>query len=160
MIHQYKIDDRLIHGMVYMTWFPKFKINRAIIVDDNIAVNETRKMALRLGMPQSAKLVIWSVDKAAEKLIAGVDQGNNVIVIVNSPVWLLGLMNKGVEIKEVCCGNNSSSGADSVQVSGTLYASKEDLAAYKEMINRGVRFYWQTTPEVVPEELNEKLLKL
>ena len=82
------------------------------------------------------------------------------IVIVNSPVWLLGLMNKGVEIKEVCCGNNSSSGADSVQVSGTLYASKEDLAAYKEMINRGVRFYWQTTPEVVPEELNEKLLKL
>ena len=111
-------------------------------------------------MPQSAKLVIWPVDKAAEKLNAGVDQGNNVIVIVNSPVWLLGLMNKGVEIKEVCCGNNSSSGADSVQVSGTLYASKEDLAAYKEMINRGVRFYWQTTPEVVPEELNEKLLKL
>ena len=69
-------------------------------------------------------------------------------------------MNKDGEIKEVCCGNNSSSGADSVQVSGTLYASKEDLAAYKEMINRGVRFYWQTTPEVVPEELNEKLLKL
>ena len=59
MIHQYKVDDRLIHGMVYMTWFPKYNINRAIIVDDNIVNNETRKMSLRLGMPQSAKLVIW-----------------------------------------------------------------------------------------------------
>ena len=117
-------------------------------------------MALRLGMPQSAKLVIWPVDKAAEKLNAGVDQGSNVIVIVNSPVWLLGLMDKGIEIKEVCCGNCSDNGVDSVQISGTLYASKADLAAYKEMVNRGVRFYWQTTPEVVPEELNEKLKKL
>lgn len=160
MIHQYKVDDRLIHGMVYMTWFPKFKINRAIIVDDNIAENETRKMALRLGMPQSAKLVIWPVDKAAEKILGGVDEGSNVIVIVNSPVWLLGLMDKGVEIKEVCCGNCSDNGTDAVQISGTLYASKADLEAYKEMVRRGVRFYWQTTPEVVPEELNEKLANL
>lgn len=157
MIHQYKVDDRLIHGMVYMTWFPKYNINRAIIVDDNIVNNETRKMSLRLGMPQSAKLVIWSVEKAAEKILAGVDKGNNVMIIVNSPVWLKGLQDKGVEIKEVCCGNCSDNGKDSVQVSGTLYASKADLEAYKAMVAKGVRFYRQTTPEVAPEELNEKL---
>ncbi|MBR2600055.1 MAG: PTS sugar transporter subunit IIB, partial [Erysipelotrichaceae bacterium] len=71
--------------------------------------------------------------------------------------WLKGLQDKGVEIKEVCCGNCSDNGKDSVQVSGTLYASKADLEAYKAMVAKGVRFYRQTTPEVAPEELNEKL---
>lgn len=160
MIHQFKIDDRLIHGMVYMTWFPKFNINRAVIVDDNIVNNETRKMALRLGMPQSAKLVIWNVEKAAEKFKSGIADSANVIVIVNSPRWLLGLMDKGIEIKEICCGNCSDNGVDSVQLSGTLYASKEDLAAYKELVNRGVRIYWQTTPTEPQTELNEKIKSL
>ena len=160
MIHQWKIDDRLIHGMVYMTWFPKFNINRAVIVDDNIVNNETRKMALRLGMPQSAKLAIWSVETAAEKFKSGIADKANVMVIVNSPVWLLGLMDKGIEIKEICCGNCSDNGKDSVQISGTLYGSKEDIVAYKELVNRGVRIYKQSTASDPQEELNTKLMSL
>jgi mannose/fructose/N-acetylgalactosamine-specific phosphotransferase system component IIB len=52
-------------------------------------------------MPQSAKLVIWSVEKAAEKILAGVDKGNNVMVIVNSPVWLKGLQDKGKKVSSL-----------------------------------------------------------
>lgn len=160
MICQFKMDDRLIHGMVYMTWFPHFKINRAVIVDDEIVNNETRKMTLRLGMPQSAKLAIWNVDTAIEKFKAGIDQGSNVMVITQSPVPLLKMKEGGIDIKEICCGNKTRNSPEDKCVIETMWANEEDLAAWKELDKQGVRIYSQFTPQAKSDELNEKLRNL
>ena len=38
-----RVDDRLIHGQVATRWATGLKVNRIMIIDDAVAVNETEK---------------------------------------------------------------------------------------------------------------------
>ena len=42
-----RVDDRLIHGQVATRWATGLKVNRIMIIDDAVAVNETEKSILR-----------------------------------------------------------------------------------------------------------------
>lgn len=62
-----RIDDRLIHGQVCSFWIPEYRVDRIVIVDDDIAKDEMRKTALRFGCPGECKLSIFDTKKAADK---------------------------------------------------------------------------------------------
>ena len=46
-----RVDDRLIHGQVATRWATGLKVNRIMIIDDAVAVNETEKSILRMAAP-------------------------------------------------------------------------------------------------------------
>lgn len=66
MICNVRIDDRLIHGQTAAMWLPHYKVNRVVIISDEIAKDEMRKALLKMGCPQQTKLSVFDVDSAVE----------------------------------------------------------------------------------------------
>lgn len=56
-----RIDDRLIHGQVAMTWTKQLKVQGIIVANDDAANDNTQKMALKMAAPAGIKVLIKPV---------------------------------------------------------------------------------------------------
>ncbi len=51
MIKFIRIDHRLLHGQVVFSWSKSLQINRILVVNDEAANDEFKKMSLELSKP-------------------------------------------------------------------------------------------------------------
>lgn len=58
-----RIDDRLIHGQVATVWTKHAKINRILVVSDEVAKDEMRKLLLTQAAPPEVKVNVIPVSK-------------------------------------------------------------------------------------------------
>lgn len=72
MIKLTRVDYRLIHGQVAMSWTHALDVDCILLASDAVAKDDMRKAALRLARPNGVKLVIKNVDAAIEALNSGV----------------------------------------------------------------------------------------
>lgn len=70
MIKLTRVDYRLIHGQVAMSWTHALDVDCILLASDAVAKDDMRKAALRLARPSGVKLVIKDVDAAIEALNA------------------------------------------------------------------------------------------
>ena len=147
-----RIDDRLIHGQVCGYWIPQYKVERILIVDNEVCNDEARKTALKFGCPQSCKLSIFDSTKAADKLIRKIDEGIRVMLLAQGPKPFLELVQKGYHLDEICIGNMSTrQGAK--QIKKTVYVTEEDKKDFLELSELGVKLYLQEKPTDGKEDL-------
>ena len=52
MIVCLRVDERLIHGQVAMTWTKELKLNGLVVASDEAASNEIQKMTLKMAVPE------------------------------------------------------------------------------------------------------------
>ena len=62
MIVCLRVDERLIHGQVAMTWTKELKLNGLVVASDEAASNELQKMTLKMAVPEGIKCIIKSVE--------------------------------------------------------------------------------------------------
>ena len=74
MIKLTRVDYRLIHGQVAMSWTHALDVDCILLASDAVAKDDMRKAALRLARPSGVKLVIKDVDAAIEALNSGYRQ--------------------------------------------------------------------------------------
>ena len=68
MIVLIRVDERLIHGEIVYSWKNAVRYDSLVVVSDEVAGNEMRKTALRIGCPQDVKVAIRSVADAIKML--------------------------------------------------------------------------------------------
>lgn len=68
MIKFIRIDHRLLHGQVVFSWSKSLQINRILVVNDEAANDEFKKMSLELSKPQGIKLNIFTVENTLTKI--------------------------------------------------------------------------------------------
>ena len=56
MIVCLRVDERLIHGQVAMTWTKELKLNGLVVASDEAASNELQKMTLKMAVPEGIKM--------------------------------------------------------------------------------------------------------
>ena len=59
-----RVDDRLIHGQVAMTWTKQLSVQGIVVANDEAANDNTQKMALKMAVPGGIKSLIKPVDEA------------------------------------------------------------------------------------------------
>lgn len=64
MVELCRIDDRLLHGQVAVTWVGAVAPEAILIANDEAATNEMSKLALKMAKPAGVKLAIKTVDDA------------------------------------------------------------------------------------------------
>ncbi len=156
MICDVRIDDRLIHGQVCGFWIPHFALERIAIVDDEIVNDQARKTALKFGCPAKCKLSIFSVDAAADKFSRHIDEGIRVMILCNSPIPLLGMVEKGYPIKEITVGNLSTK-PWAVSIRKTLFVNAEERDAFLKLADHDVNIVSQMVPNEPRENIIEDL---
>lgn len=63
-----RVDDRLIHGQVAMTWTKQLRVEGIIVANDDAAEDPTQKMALQMAVPAGIRVLVKPVDEAIRML--------------------------------------------------------------------------------------------
>lgn len=84
MIKLTRVDYRLIHGQVAMSWTHALDVDCILLASDAVAKDDMRKAALRLARPSGVKLVIKDVDAAIEALNSGVTDKYSLFIIAET----------------------------------------------------------------------------
>lgn len=155
-IVEVRIDDRLIHGQVCGYWIPQYKVERILIIDDEICNDESRKTLLKFGCPPGCKLSIFDSAKAVDKLHRNIDKGIRVMILCRDPKPLLNLVESGYFLDHICIGNMSTK-EGSKQVKKTVYVTDDDVDAFKKLASKGVKLIIQEKPTDTPEDLTRML---
>lgn len=62
MIKDLRVDDRLIHGQIALTWPKALGVNRIIVANDAASQDKTQQMSLKMALPSDVKALIRSVE--------------------------------------------------------------------------------------------------
>ncbi|MGQ0441082.1 PTS sugar transporter subunit IIB, partial [Bacillus sp. B-TM1] len=93
-----RVDDRLIHGQVATRWATGLRVNRIMIIDDKVAVNDDEKSILRMAAPAGVNTSILTFEKGLNNVKNGNYKGQRVLLIVKTPEILVQLMNSVLAI--------------------------------------------------------------
>lgn len=141
-----RVDDRLIHGEVVMSWIPVTGTNRLIIVDDALAADPFGSRIIKLLVPQDKKCFIYTVDQAADKLMREGLPKEKIMVLAKTPLTFYRLVQAGVPIREV---NLGGTGIDETRrpFFKNISLSLEEVEAVEGLLQKGCRVYYQLVPE-------------
>ena len=131
MIKHLRIDNRLIHGQVAVTWKANVGAQAIIVCNDQVAADPIQKMALPMAA-RGSKVLVYSI---AETIKYAQDNPNETMfVICKHPSDALALIESGVEIERVNVGNAAPvAGTQYVMVTKSIAATKEDAAVYRKI---------------------------
>jgi len=63
-----RIDDRLLHGQVIVSWIPFLNIDEIVIVDDEYSSDEFMASLIKEASPDNIKVNVLSVNESAQYL--------------------------------------------------------------------------------------------
>lgn len=84
MIQFLRVDHRLLHGQVAVSWFNALDVNTILVANDGVAADDFRKSAIRLAKPEAAKLVMKSIAESIDSINSGVTDKYNLLIVVES----------------------------------------------------------------------------
>ena len=142
-----RVDDRLIHGQVATRWATGLKVNRIMIIDDAVAVNETEKSILRMAAPAGVNTSILQFEKALANIKNGNYAGQRVMLVVKSPVILVKRMEAGINLLPVNIGNMSNR-PGTTQYKKSISMTEDEKAAVEKLLQSGIK----VTAQMVPDE--------
>ena len=68
MIVLLRVDERLIHGQVAMTWTKSLQIDGIVVANDEASGNDIQKMTLKMAVPSGINCIIKTIEGAKELL--------------------------------------------------------------------------------------------
>ncbi len=131
MIKHLRIDNRLIHGQVAVTWMNSIGADKIIVCNDKVAADPIQKMAL----PMAARGNTVYVFSIAETIkYAQEHPEETMFIICKFPSDALAVMESGLEIKEVNVGNAAPIvGTEYVMVTKSIAVTKEEAGVYRKI---------------------------
>ena len=159
MIALVRIDGRLVHGMVAVSWMGEVNPDTFVVVNDRAANDPFETMTLKLAKPANADMFVWSKEKAVDRLNSGKYDKKKLFVIVGNVydakylidnVKGIGKLNVGPPLDEKS-GRITEGKKEVVNV----YISPEEFQVLKEIHNKGVEVFAQITPTVAKADYEE-----
>ena len=132
--------------------------NRIIIVSDAVAKDDLRKRLIEQAAPPGVKANVVPIDKMIEITKDPRFGGTKALLLFENPQDVIRVMDGGVEIKEVNVGSMAHS-VGKVVVSKVLSMGPEDVKAFEEMKQRGVKFDVRKVPNDSGANMNEIIKK-
>lgn len=155
MIKMTRVDHRLLHGQVAITWIRQVGADCILIANDAVAKDELRMSVLRMAKPQGVKLVMKSVDDSIKALTSGVTDKYNLFIITESIEDAWRLCKAVPAIRELNIGGVKVEDGKR-QISEAVFVSDEECARIRELDAAGVHVFVQMTPS----ERSDEAMKL
>lgn len=144
MIRLIRLDYRLLHGQVIVSWVKAMDAQRVIIVDDDTVKDDLKKSVLKLAKPSGISLNIFSVERVVEKMPKIERLAENIIMIFGKTSCLLRFMQHFPKYSEVNYGATANADG-ALQVGQSVFLNEEQIADTKELLQMGVEIVVQQT---------------
>ncbi|MDR2940842.1 MAG: PTS N-acetylgalactosamine transporter subunit IIB [Clostridiales bacterium] len=140
-----RIDNRLVHGQVGVTWTMTLGANLVVVADDDAAGNElVQELMAAVAESSGAGIRFFTVAKTIQT-IGKASAKQKIFLICKTPQVVQQLIEGGVPIKEVNVGNMHFVKGKR-QLSKKVYIDDEDMASFLAIKNAGVNLYIQDVP--------------
>ena len=138
IIH-YRVDDRMLHGIVAIDWVPNMHATRAMVVDDAASKNDVVRSSLKMACPAGVALSVLSDEKAANNILAGNYSRQKVFVTCRHIKDAYYLFKAGVPIPRLNLGDVTQNKGETTTLGKTVRVSDEEKAQLKEMRDAGTQ---------------------
>ena len=145
MVIHCRVDERLLHGQVAVTWMSQVSPDSILIANDDVVNNEVSKMALKMVKPEGTNMAIRSVDDGAKVLNDPRAQGLKIFVIVRTIQDALRLVKQTDEIHSINIGGIRKKDGSKL-ISASVYLNDEDVETLKELDKEVDEVYFQMVP--------------
>ncbi|MQS98597.1 PTS sugar transporter subunit IIB [Companilactobacillus halodurans] len=146
MILATRVDYRLLHGQVAVSWTSGLGANCILIANDKVATDSVRKSAMRLAKPQGVKLVIKNIEDSIKAINSGVTDKYRLFVVVDSIDDVYKLVQGCNQIKSVNLGlTTTREGTKNISKNINITGSEEEKL--KVMVNNGIEVEIRAVPD-------------
>lgn len=137
MILLLRVDHRLLHGQVAVSWAQGLKANCIFCVGDHIANDPVWKTTLKLGKPAGCKLVIKDMEHAIEAINSGVTDKYRMLISVQTIAEAKRLADSCPAVTSINLGNTKAT-PTTREVARQVFLEPEDEQMIKELLGRGI----------------------
>lgn len=148
-----RIDARLIHGQVATQWNSTLGTNLLLVANDEVAGNTMRQNLMKMAAPTGVQTRFFTLQKTID-VIHKAAARQKIFIIAESPADVLALVRGGVPIKRVNIGNMHMTEGKR-QVATSVAVDDADVAAFKELREKGVELEIRRVPSTPVEDLNK-----
>ncbi|RMC49826.1 PTS mannose/fructose/sorbose transporter subunit IIB [Lactobacillus sp. ESL0263] len=155
MIKLVRVDHRLVHGQVAVSWFNSLDVNTIFVVNDDVAKDDFRKSAIRLAKPENSKLVMKSVDDSVKAINSGVTDKYKMLIVVESVDDAVKLIKgTGDKIKGLNLGGTKPR-ENTKNYSKTINLTPEEAEQLTDLQQNGVEVWIQQIPNDEKQEFHQ-----
>lgn len=143
-----RIDERLLHGQIRITWGKHSEANLILVANDEAAEGPNAAF-MQAGMKASAggeyAVRFFTIQKTIDT-IHKASPKQKVFILCNNPQDVARLVEGGVPITHCNIGNMHFHDGKR-QITKTVSVNHDDLDAFERMVERGVTCTIQNTPD-------------
>lgn len=140
-----RIDNRLVHGQVGVTWTKTLGANLIVVVDDVVAAEPLQQTLMEVTAKSSgAGIRFFSVEQTA-KVIGNAAPEQKIFLICRTPKEVRRLVELGVDLKEVNVGNMHFTEGKK-PITKKVYVDDQDMEDLKFLSNKGINVFAQDVP--------------
>lgn len=133
-----RVDDRLIHGQVAMTWSKQLRVQGIMVANDDAAQDPTQKMALQMAVPSGIRVLIKPVDEIIRMLNYPRAAGMRILVLTRTIKDALKIQENVGKIEFLNIGNvGRFDGIDASEkkiLTPTIMLTQEEIRALKQLV--------------------------
>ncbi|CEO41675.1 PTS system mannose/fructose/N-acetylgalactosamine-transporter subunit IIB [Photobacterium kishitanii] len=146
-----RIDERLLHGQIRITWGKHSGANLILVANDDAAEGPNAAF-MQAGMKASAggeyAVRFFSIQKTID-VISKASPQQKVFILCNNPTDVARLVEGGVPITH-CNVGNMHYHEGKRQINKTVSVDAKDIDAFERMVAKGVTCTIQNTPDQKP----------
>lgn len=146
-----RIDSRLIHGQIYSQWCRYCGCTMIVVANDETAASNFKQGLMDMAVPSAIETRYWSLNETAIR-IKDLKSDEKIFLIVEKPGDLVHLINAGLKIDQVNIGNMQLE-ADRHQVTPTIAVNQDDINAFRQLKELGVKMEIKNVPSAAPEDI-------
>ena len=140
-----RVDNRLVHGQVGVTWVKSLGANLIVVVDDVAANSDVEKKLMEVVAKSSGVGIRFFTVAHTIDIIHKASPNQKIFIVCKTPEVVKKLVDGGVPIKEVNIGNmHFSEGKE--QISKKVYVDQNDKDDIKYLESKGIDVYIQDVP--------------
>ncbi len=145
-IVHFRVDDRMLHGIVATEWVPEFKATRAMVIDPMSVDNDLMRQSLKMACPAGVALSVLDPEKASANINSGKYSAQRVFVVARKIEGAYKMFKSGVLMPQLNLGNVTQNSGETTVLDKTVRVSPEEKAMLKEMAEAGVKITVRFAP--------------
>lgn len=154
-----RIDDRLIHGQVATVWSRESQCNIILVVSDEVARDDFRKILLKQVAPPGIKSDVITVRQMIQIASDPKFKELKALLLFTNPTDVLRIVEGGVKIRSVNIGGMRFK-ENKKQITSAISVDAEDIDSFKKLNDLGIELEIRIIAKNKKEYIMDKIKDL
>jgi mannose/fructose/N-acetylgalactosamine-specific phosphotransferase system component IIB len=141
----FRIDDRLIHGQVVLSWVKYLKTRRIILCDNAVADNDWETQLYMTCVPTGLECIVTNTKDTTDYIMHEITHPDKTIVLVKAPAVLREITDFGLIPGKVNIGGIHYA-EKRKEYLPYVFLSDDEIKDIKSLTEKGITIYCQDVP--------------